>query len=162
MWVQIPLEQLFFSFSMEKEMFRLVVLPCFDLCRSNSSIYIRFHVCTPAVLYIYTRYTVHIHQLYCTYTPAILYIYTSYTVHIHQLYCTYTPAILYIYTSYTVHIHQLYCTYTPAILDIYTSYTVHIHQLYWTYTPAVLCVQRSDANSITIYCTVASYYRLIQ
>ena len=30
-----------FSFSMEKEMFRLVVLPCFDLCRSNS-----FHVNT--------------------------------------------------------------------------------------------------------------------
>ena len=29
----------YFSFSMEKEMFRIVVLPCFDLCRSNS-----FHV----------------------------------------------------------------------------------------------------------------------
>ena len=28
------------SLSMEKEMFRLVVLPCFDLCRSNS-----FRVC---------------------------------------------------------------------------------------------------------------------
>ena len=28
-----------FSFSMEKELFRLVVLPCFDLCRSKS-----FHV----------------------------------------------------------------------------------------------------------------------
>ena len=25
-----------FSFSMEKEMFRFVVLPCFELCRSNS------------------------------------------------------------------------------------------------------------------------------
>ena len=29
--VRVPPEQLFFSFSMEKEMFRFVVLPCFDL-----------------------------------------------------------------------------------------------------------------------------------
>ena len=35
--VRVPLEQLFlFSFSMEKELFRLVVLPCFDLCRSKN------------------------------------------------------------------------------------------------------------------------------
>ena len=31
-----PTRAAFFSFSMEKEMFRLIVLPCFDLCRSNS------------------------------------------------------------------------------------------------------------------------------
>ena len=37
-WVRVPPEQLF-SFSMEKELFMLVVLPCFDLCRSKS-----FHV----------------------------------------------------------------------------------------------------------------------
>ena len=34
-----PTNEALFSFSMEKEMFRLVVLPCFDLCRSKS-----FHV----------------------------------------------------------------------------------------------------------------------
>ena len=36
--VRVPPEQLFFHFPW-KEMFRLVILPCFDLCRSNS-----FHV----------------------------------------------------------------------------------------------------------------------
>ena len=35
----------FFSVSMEKEMFRLVVLPCFDLCRYNN-----FHVNTNLVV----------------------------------------------------------------------------------------------------------------
>ena len=34
-WILVPPEQLF-SFSIGKETFRLVVLPCFDLCRSNS------------------------------------------------------------------------------------------------------------------------------
>ena len=40
-WVRVPPEQLFFKFSMEKELFRLVVLSCFDLC-----FYKRFHVNT--------------------------------------------------------------------------------------------------------------------
>ena len=35
LWVRVPPEQLF-SFSMEREMFRLIVLSCFDLYRSNS------------------------------------------------------------------------------------------------------------------------------
>ena len=36
-----PTRAALFSFSMEKELFRLVVLPCFDLCRCKS-----FHVNT--------------------------------------------------------------------------------------------------------------------
>ena len=39
-WVQVPPEQLFFIFQ-KKELLRLVVLPCIDLCRSNT-----FHVCS--------------------------------------------------------------------------------------------------------------------
>ena len=35
----VVVQWLFFSFSMKNELIRLVVLPCFDLCRSKS-----FHV----------------------------------------------------------------------------------------------------------------------
>ena len=41
-----------FSFSMEKEMFMLVVLPCFDICRANSfhvSMHVNVYVCIARV-----------------------------------------------------------------------------------------------------------------
>jgi hypothetical protein len=57
----------------------------------------------PGIHYIYTRYTLYIHQVYTIYTPGIHYIYTRYTLYIHQVYTIYTPGIHYIYQVYTIY-----------------------------------------------------------
>ena len=98
-WVRVPPEQLF-SFSMEK----VVVLPCFDICRSKS-----FHV------YMY------IHIIYIVYN--MIYNYTFTTTHIYHI------ALF----PWGVHVHYFTLTYEsqkfPPILCnsynfIYTYYPV--------------------------------------
>ena len=51
LWVRIPPEQPFFSFSMGKEMFRFAVLPCFDLGLQFPCACACVHVCVCVCAY---------------------------------------------------------------------------------------------------------------
>ena len=64
-WIPVPPEQLLFSFSMGKEMFRLVLLPCFDLFNS-------FHI----LLLVATLNCIRSHLIVCFVCTSI-YIYIN-------------------------------------------------------------------------------------
>ena len=144
LWVRVPPEQLFFSFPMEKEMFRLnwlYYLALIHLSRSNS-----FHVAIETYLHSIALWpsTNILHSLYCTHYTALTILHSLYCTHytaltiLHSLYCTH-------YTALTI-LHSLYCTHYTALTILYTilhslyctHYTVHytaltiLHSLYCT------------------------------
>ena len=100
-WVRVPTEQLFFSFSMEKELFKLVVLPCFDLCRSKI-----FHVCTVLMYWYFCRpYTLTIHGFRFILIKLIIILLQFITciIHIMQLFCSHNDFSLNKFLSHCRH-----------------------------------------------------------
>ena len=133
-WFPVSLQQMRFEHKQTDGLATLT--PLFS--RYCIHIFQVFYPHFPGIVSTCSRYCIHIFQVFYPHFPGIVSTFSRYCIHIFQVFYPHFPGILSTFSRYCIHMFQVLYPHFPGILSTFSRYCIHIFQVLYPHVPGIL------------------------